>query len=74
MTPLQQFGYFVLLAVNQPERFTGRIRLEFNFAHGILKESTVIGMERRIDLNRLNESADNKTLDKTESISYLSSA
>jgi hypothetical protein len=71
MTHAQQLGYFVLLAVNQTERFTGKIRIEFEFYSGSLRESHVVGMERRIDLQRLNESGQNKTLDKSESISYI---
>lgn len=71
-TTVQQLGYFILLATNQPDRFTGRLRVEFQYYNGILQEGSVIGLERKIDLHKLNES-DNKTLDKSESISYIPS-
>jgi hypothetical protein len=71
MTPAQQLGFFIRVLSNQGERFTGVVDMRFQFYAGILKESEVIGLQRRVDLQRLNESEPNKTIDKTESISYI---
>lgn len=65
--PAQQIGHFVLLAANQGERFTGRVVMTFDFYAGSVKEINITGLERKIDLQRLNESA-NKTLFPTETM------
>lgn len=67
MTRTQHLGYLVLLAANQEEIFTGRVSMVFDFAGGSLKGSEVTAIQRKVNLQRLNESA-NKTLGPTETM------